>query len=285
MDRAARGRGRRRRQRTPRAQAGAAAPARSRDSKVGGEFTFADAQLRIAGAPTLTKVNGKLAFTERDVRARDIAMEMLGGPAKLAIATADGRTRVTGGGTLTFAALRREYAERVSGSRVGSHRLDGRRQCAARGVDLGARELDEGRGRRSPGAARQGRGGDDAAAGRAARRRRAGAARTSSSRPTAGSRSSPRTASRAAKARPSIVRCSRSARRSSAATRTAPSVPGCGCAPSCRRSTSTTGSRCCGASAAAARGAQRKRADVGRRRSRRRTARGARREVQRSQGA
>ena len=142
--------------------------------RISGDFTVADAQLRIAGAPHLSKVNGTLAFTERDVRARDVAVEVLGGPARITIASADGPARVTGSGTVNLAVLRREFAvpylDRVSGTvdwTIGGRRAAGR-------VDMGAREHDEGRGRRSAGAAGQARGRRDAAAHRAARRRGAG---------------------------------------------------------------------------------------------------------------
>jgi len=67
----------------------------------------------------LARLNGMVAFTEREVRAREITTETLGGQAKLAIASEEGRTRISGGGTLTFAALRREqpnaFLDRVSG--------------------------------------------------------------------------------------------------------------------------------------------------------------------------
>lgn len=90
------------------------------ESKATGEFTLTDAQLRLGSMPIFTRLNGKVAFTEHDVRARELTLETLGGPAKLSIATADGQTRVSGGGTLTLAALRREqtsaYLDRVSGS-------------------------------------------------------------------------------------------------------------------------------------------------------------------------
>jgi uncharacterized protein (TIGR02099 family) len=93
---------------------------RAEDTKVGGDFSLADAQARFAGLPALSKVNGKFSFSERDVNAREIAMEVLGGPAKLGIASAAGGTRVSGGGILTLAALRREYPngylDRVSGT-------------------------------------------------------------------------------------------------------------------------------------------------------------------------
>ena len=84
--------------------------------------------MRIAGAPVLAKVNGKLAFTERDIHARDVAAEILGGPAKLGLAGGDGQTRVTGSGTMGLVALRREYGnpylDRVSGSIDWSMNVD-----------------------------------------------------------------------------------------------------------------------------------------------------------------
>jgi uncharacterized protein (TIGR02099 family) len=85
-----------------------------------GGYTLSDAQLRVAGAPVLAKVNGSLAFSERDVRAHDVAAEILGGPATLSLAGAGEQTRLTGGGTLSLVALRREYGnpylDRVSGT-------------------------------------------------------------------------------------------------------------------------------------------------------------------------
>jgi len=90
------------------------------DTTVAGEFALTDAQLRVPGVPTLTKLNGKLAFTEHEVRARDLAMEVLNGPTQLAIVGTDGHIRVNGGGTVSLAAVRREYAtaflDRLSGN-------------------------------------------------------------------------------------------------------------------------------------------------------------------------
>ncbi len=90
------------------------------DTTVAGEYTFADSQLRISGAPTLAKVNGKLAFSERELGGRDIALDVLGGPTRLSVAGAEGQLRVTGGGTVNLLALRREYPlpqlDRLSGT-------------------------------------------------------------------------------------------------------------------------------------------------------------------------
>ncbi|MEP7180845.1 MAG: YhdP family protein [Betaproteobacteria bacterium] len=89
-------------------------------AKVDGELTMTHAQLRLPGAPALTQVDGKVAFSEHDLRAHDIVAEVFGGPAKLGIARTDGRLNVTGAGTANLAALRREYptpfTDRVSGS-------------------------------------------------------------------------------------------------------------------------------------------------------------------------
>lgn len=89
-------------------------------NKVSGEYQVAGNDLRITGVPPLTQINGKLAFTEAGVRAQDLAVDILGGPARLAVANVDGETRVTGGGTATLAALRREfdppYGDAITGS-------------------------------------------------------------------------------------------------------------------------------------------------------------------------
>ena len=89
-------------------------------SRVAGELAFANGQVGFPGMPRLTQLNGKVAFTEADVRARDVTAEMAGGPAKFAIASADGRVRLSGAGTANLASLRREvatpFAARLSGT-------------------------------------------------------------------------------------------------------------------------------------------------------------------------
>jgi uncharacterized protein (TIGR02099 family) len=93
---------------------------RPADVKVVGDFTFAESQVRIPSVPPLTKVSGKVSFSEQDVRARDVAAEVLGSPVRLSLTTIAGQTRVTGTGTFGLASLQREYTNaylgRVSGS-------------------------------------------------------------------------------------------------------------------------------------------------------------------------
>ncbi len=88
-------------------------------AKVAGDYLFIGNDLRFAELPTLAKVNGRLAFTEQDLRAQDVAFEALGGPAKVAIANVDGEVRVTGSGTANLATLNREVSmpllDRISG--------------------------------------------------------------------------------------------------------------------------------------------------------------------------
>lgn len=101
---------------------------RPEDTKVAGDFLFADAQLRIAGVPALTRLGGKLSFTGHDVSARDVTAEILGGPAKLAATNVGGQTRLSGNGTFGLVAIRREFAnpflDRVSGTMDWSMKVD-----------------------------------------------------------------------------------------------------------------------------------------------------------------
>jgi len=87
--------------------------------KVWGEFTFANAQLRVPGVPRLSQLNGKFAFSNGDMSARELTAEVAGGPAKFALGTTEGRVRLTGGGTANLAALRREYASPLAARLTG----------------------------------------------------------------------------------------------------------------------------------------------------------------------
>ena len=100
-----------------------------------GEFALAEGQLRVPGVPTLAKVNGKLAFSEREVHGGDVAMEVLGGPTKLAITGAGDRLRVSAGGAVNLAVLRREYAtaylDRLSGTVDWTIAIDARPEASS----------------------------------------------------------------------------------------------------------------------------------------------------------
>jgi uncharacterized protein (TIGR02099 family) len=90
-------------------------------TKVSGEFTFENGELRFPDVPTFTRINGSFQFTESDLRAPELSLEVLGGPAKLSLASADGRAvRVSGNGNANLALLRRMhgagYLSRVSGT-------------------------------------------------------------------------------------------------------------------------------------------------------------------------
>lgn len=79
-------------------------------AQVRGGYQFADNQLRLPGMPTLSRLSGRIAFTEREMSGRDIALEAFGAPARVDVATRDGAVHVTGGGRLDVAVLRNEFA-------------------------------------------------------------------------------------------------------------------------------------------------------------------------------
>jgi uncharacterized protein YhdP len=81
------------------------------NTRVNGEFVFSGNRVELGGdIPALDNVNGRLRFSERDLRASDIAAEALGGPLKLSIATVDGRIKTQATGTASFDRVRERYA-------------------------------------------------------------------------------------------------------------------------------------------------------------------------------
>ena len=75
-----------------------------------GELTFAGNDIDLGGEiPALTNVNGRLRFTERDVAAKDVAADALGGSLKLTISTADGRIKTQASGTSALERVRERY--------------------------------------------------------------------------------------------------------------------------------------------------------------------------------
>ena len=125
------------------------------ENKVAGDFTFVDAQLRLHNVPPLSKVNGTLSFSESDLKAHDIALEIMGGPARISLANADGHVRVTGNGTASVAALRSEvpipFGDRLTGTLPWSTVIDYR----SVGRDVDRRQLDDGDGDRPAASDRQ----------------------------------------------------------------------------------------------------------------------------------
>ena len=87
---------------------------------VAGEYTLASNQVRMPGVPTLSALDGRVAFGESGVSATDLSAELYGGPAKLSIASIDGGVRVSGRGTVNILAARNDLpdlvADRVTGT-------------------------------------------------------------------------------------------------------------------------------------------------------------------------
>ncbi len=90
------------------------------ETRVAGGYQFINNDLRFPKVPVLGKVNGRIAFTEEEVRTQDVAFEALGGPARLTIGNVDGAIRVAGSGSADLSLLRNEFAfpliGRVSGT-------------------------------------------------------------------------------------------------------------------------------------------------------------------------
>jgi uncharacterized protein (TIGR02099 family) len=88
--------------------------------KLAGDYRFIDNELRLAGTPALTKINGKLEFTEQTLHARDLSAELFGDAIKLAVESADGQVRFDAGGTTNLRVLRSELdwplLDRVTGA-------------------------------------------------------------------------------------------------------------------------------------------------------------------------
>ncbi len=93
---------------------------RPSENKVAGDLTFVRAELRLPHAPMLTQLDGTLSFTESEVHSRDVHAQVLGGAAKLGLASGDGSVRVTAAGSTALVLARREFAlpylDRLSGT-------------------------------------------------------------------------------------------------------------------------------------------------------------------------
>ncbi len=88
-------------------------------NQVVGEYAFANDRVKLAGdVPALAQLNGKLAFSNHEVHAPSLTAEIMGGPARVNIASADGRVRVDAQGTANLGVLRVEYPSQPLLARV-----------------------------------------------------------------------------------------------------------------------------------------------------------------------
>ncbi|MEO9135245.1 MAG: YhdP family protein [Casimicrobiaceae bacterium] len=106
---------------------------------IAGEYQFASNGVQMAGVPPLTDVNGKLLFTEHDIRATDLTARAFGGPVKVELASEGGRVHLTGSGTADVQQVRNEYdaplLAHVTGSTDWKLTLDARDRQAAWSVE------------------------------------------------------------------------------------------------------------------------------------------------------
>ncbi|MFO1310555.1 MAG: YhdP family protein [Burkholderiales bacterium] len=89
-------------------------------AKVTGDYQFLANTLRLPSVPLLTQVNGHLDFSDSGMRSRDLAADVFGGAARIAVVAQDGAVRVNASGAANVAALKSEFdmpmAHRVSGT-------------------------------------------------------------------------------------------------------------------------------------------------------------------------
>jgi uncharacterized protein (TIGR02099 family) len=90
------------------------------ESRVAGEYEFMGNRLHVdEDVPDIDQLNGKVIFTEKDMRASLTAGDVLGGPATIQVSTPSGVLHVRGNGTLDLALLRKRFnlplAAQVSG--------------------------------------------------------------------------------------------------------------------------------------------------------------------------
>ncbi len=79
-------------------------------TQVNGELTLAGNRIDLGGdIPALDAVNGRLRFSQAEVRATDITAEALGGPLRLSIGTEAGRVKAHASGTAMLERVRERY--------------------------------------------------------------------------------------------------------------------------------------------------------------------------------
>lgn len=80
-------------------------------TRLNGEFVFTGNHVELGGdIPPLDGVNGRLRFTENDVRTTEISADALGGPLKLSVVTEAGRIKTMATGNAAFEKVRERYA-------------------------------------------------------------------------------------------------------------------------------------------------------------------------------
>ncbi|MEO8132930.1 MAG: YhdP family protein [Betaproteobacteria bacterium] len=80
------------------------------ESKVTGEYTFADNSMQIGpDVPRLDRASGRFTFNEREFNARDVAGDALGGTATVQVAVSGGKVRVGISGNAELGEVRKLY--------------------------------------------------------------------------------------------------------------------------------------------------------------------------------
>jgi uncharacterized protein (TIGR02099 family) len=87
--------------------------------QIAGDFTFSGNRLKFGGGiPALNQLNGKLAFTRRDIHSTGLTAEILGGPARLTVSGGVGGMRVDAQGSADVGLLRGQYPQQILAARL-----------------------------------------------------------------------------------------------------------------------------------------------------------------------
>ena len=105
------------------------------DTRLRGDYQFQNNQLELlAGLPPLTKVNGRLALTEKSVSAQEINGQVFGGPLKVQVRSAAGQVVVEAGGRADVGEVASHFAlpakERLDGTAAWKSDISIRRRNA-----------------------------------------------------------------------------------------------------------------------------------------------------------
>jgi uncharacterized protein (TIGR02099 family) len=88
-------------------------------NKVSGEYNFIGNRIKLAAdAPPVTQLNGKMTFTNHELHAPQLSGELLGGPVRASVDSANGQLRVSGQGTVDLGQLRVAYPRQAAARHV-----------------------------------------------------------------------------------------------------------------------------------------------------------------------
>lgn len=114
------------------------------DTKVKGDYTVANGSMTGPGLPELTRINGKLEFTEVGLRAQKVDAWLYGDPVQFSLASQEGEVRVDARGRITNQGLQQALGARLAGYVSGSADWAGAIHIEDQHTDIAVRSSLEG---------------------------------------------------------------------------------------------------------------------------------------------